>query len=48
MTALDIGYRFLHLGGTSTTMNIGGDDSVIKIGDQNIHQLRAGLRINVD
>ena len=48
MTALDIGYRYLHLGGTSATMNIGGDDSRIKIGDQNIHQFRAGFRINVD
>lgn len=48
MTALDVGYRYLHLGGTSATMNIGGDDSRLTIGDQNIHQFRAGLRINVD
>jgi opacity protein-like surface antigen len=48
MTAIDIGYRYLHLGGTSTTMNIGGDDSRLTIGDQNVHQVRAGLRINVD
>lgn len=48
MTAIDIGYRYLYLGGTSTTMNIGGDDSRLKIGDQSVHQFRAGLRFNVD
>lgn len=47
-TALDIGYRYLWIGGTSSTMNIAGDDSEIKIGDQSIHQFRAGLRFNVN
>lgn len=48
MTALDIGYRYLYLGGTSAAMNIGGEESRLNIGDQNVHQLRAGFRINVD
>jgi opacity protein-like surface antigen len=48
ITSLDLGYRFLYLGGTSFDMNIDGYDSHVSIGDQYVHQLRAGLRFDVN
>ncbi len=46
ITTIDVGYRYLHLGGTEISMDINGDHSHVKIGDQNVHQVRAGLRFN--
>ncbi len=48
ITAIDVGYRYLYLGGTSNAMTVGGNESRLSIGDQHVHQLRAGLRFNVD
>ena len=46
VTTLDIGYRYMLLGGTEISTGINGDHSRIRIGDQNVHQVRAGLRFN--
>ena len=53
-TSLDIGYRYLHLDGGSITNNrpsspaaadlIQGGESNLKIGNQDVHEIRAGLR----
>ena len=48
ITSLDFGYRFLYLGGTSADMNVDGYNSHLEIGDQYVHQLRAGLRFDVN
>lgn len=48
MTAVDIGYRYLYLQGTSAVLSIGDQTSRLEIGDQHVHQVRAGLRFNVD
>lgn len=48
ITKFDVGYRYLFLGGTDATMDIGGTESSFKIGDQQIHQIRAGLRFDVN
>lgn len=48
ITSVDIGYRYLFIGGTSSSMNIGGAESTLDIGDQHVHQVRAGLRFNVN
>ncbi len=47
LTSVDIGYRYLYLQGADALLNIGGDPSRLEIGDQHIHQIRAGLRFNV-
>lgn len=48
MTAVDIGYRYLYLQGTSAVLSIGDQTSRLEIGDQHVHQIRAGLRFDVD
>ena len=48
ITAVDVGYRYLFLGGTNFVMGINGVESRISIGDQHVHQVRAGLRFNVN
>ncbi|MBK9079808.1 MAG: porin family protein [Hyphomicrobium sp.] len=48
IAAVDVGYRYLYMGGTDFAMNIAGVESRVEIGDQNVHQLRAGLRFNVN
>ncbi|MEQ1653027.1 MAG: opacity family porin [Hyphomicrobium sp.] len=48
ITSLDIGYRYLYLGGTDFVMNIDGTESRVTIGDQHSHQFRAGLRFDVN
>lgn len=48
MTSVDIGYRYLFVQGTDAVLSIGGQQSRIEIGDQNAHQVRAGLRFDVD
>jgi opacity protein-like surface antigen len=51
MTTLDFGYRYMHIAGTEVSVDIPDtkgnvDHSRLKIGDQNVHQLRAGVRLN--
>lgn len=48
ITAIDVGYRYLYLGGADVVMDIDGSPSRFSIGDQHIHQVRAGLRFNVN
>jgi opacity protein-like surface antigen len=48
ITAVDVGYRYLYLGGTDFAMSIDGVESRVEIGDQHVHQVRAGLRFNVN
>ena len=48
ITSVDIGYRYLYLGGTDFAMTINGAESRVEIGDQSIHQIRAGLRFDVN
>ena len=48
MTSVDLGYRYLYLAGTSAAFDINGYESRLNIGDQSVHQLRAGLRFNVN
>lgn len=45
---LDLNYRFLHIGGSEAALHVMGTDSVVKIDAQNEHQLRAGIRVNID
>lgn len=46
ITTLDVGYRFLFIGGTDVQTDIGAYHSKLTVGDQNVHQLRAGVRFN--
>ena len=48
ITSIDVGYRFLYLAGTSNDMTVCCNESRVTIGDQSVHQLRAGLRFNVN
>lgn len=48
ITSLDVGYRYMFLGGTDFVMSIDGTESRVSIGDQHVHQLRAGLRFDVN
>jgi opacity protein-like surface antigen len=48
ITAVDIGYRYLYLAGTGASLTIGSTESTVKIDDQHVHQVRAGLRFNVN
>lgn len=48
ITSIDVGYRYLYLGGTNFAMSIDGVESRVEIGDQQIHQVRAGLRFDVN
>jgi opacity protein-like surface antigen len=48
ITSIDVGYRYLYLGGTNFAMSIDGIESRVEIGDQQIHQIRAGLRFDVN
>ncbi len=47
ITSVDIGYRYLFIGGDSASMTIDGAQSTLDIGDQHAHQVRAGLRFDV-
>ena len=48
ITSVDIGYRYLYLGGTNFAMSINDAESRVEIGDQHVHQVRAGLRFDVN
>ncbi|HRY06038.1 MAG TPA: outer membrane beta-barrel protein [Hyphomicrobiaceae bacterium] len=47
-TLLDINYRYLHIGGSDIGVNIAGGRSTMSFDSQNEHQIRAGLRFNID
>ena len=48
MTAVDLGYRYLFISGSDIAIDINDDISRVEIGDQHVHQFRAGLRFNVN
>lgn len=48
ITSVDIGYRYLFLQGTDAVLDVGGEQTRLEIGDQHIHQVRAGLRFDVN
>jgi opacity protein-like surface antigen len=45
---IDVGYRWLHLAGTTWTGRSTNTVENLRLPDQNIHELRAGLRIDVN
>lgn len=45
---LDLNYRFLHVGGTDNSMRLFGSNSKVSFDDQNEHQLRAGIRMDIN
>jgi opacity protein-like surface antigen len=45
---LDVNYRFLHVGGADAGLDLFGSSSKLSIDDMNDHQLRAGVRVNID
>jgi len=55
-TKLDLNYRYLYVGGYDVNMNINrtqgvdttSTSSTLKIGDQHEHQIRAGLRWDIN
>jgi opacity protein-like surface antigen len=48
ITAVDLNYRLLYIGGSDVDMVVNGYRSTVSIGDTVEHQLRAGLRFNVN
>jgi opacity protein-like surface antigen len=46
-TLLDLNYRYLSVGGVTSTTDASGGASKISVGDTTEHQLRAGLRFNI-
>jgi len=47
--AIDVNYRFLHIGGSEVSLSeIGLPSSTVEIGDLNEHQIRAGFRFYVN
>ncbi|MGW8205447.1 MAG: hypothetical protein ACWGMY_00650 [Hyphomicrobiaceae bacterium] len=47
-TLLDVNYRFLHIGGSDISLGYEGLRSSVSFDAQNEHQIRAGLRFNID
>ena len=51
LLAIDVNYRFLHVGGSGVTLNVPGlppETSTVEIGSLNEHQIRAGFRFYVN
>ena len=48
ITELDLNYRYMYIGGVNTELDISDNVSKIEIDDTHDHQLRAGLRFNVN
>lgn len=46
-TAIDVNYRYMHIGGGDADLRINGVNTKVKIGDINEHQVRVGLRFNI-
>lgn len=47
-TTLDFGYRYLYVGGSEVGLNIMDSHSTVKLDAQHDHQIRAGLRFDID
>lgn len=47
MTAVDVGYRYMYVQGVDATLETANGLSRLEIGDQHLHQVRAGLRFNL-
>ena len=45
---LDMNYRFLHVGGSDIYVNAPYGRSIMTLDDQNEHQLRAGVRVDIE
>lgn len=45
---LDVGYRYLYVGGSDVSVGIMDSLSTVKIEAQNEHQIRAGIRMDID
>jgi hypothetical protein len=45
---LDVGYRFLYVEGTHADLVVNGNTSRVNLADSFDHQLRAGVRFNLD
>jgi opacity protein-like surface antigen len=48
MFSIDVGYRFLYIGGTDIDLTINGLSSDVQVGGISEHQVRAGFRFYVD
>jgi opacity protein-like surface antigen len=48
MFSIDVGYRFLYIGGTDIDLAIHGFNSDLQVGGISEHQIRAGFRFYVD
>ena len=48
LSRIDVGYRFLYIGGSDVDSIIYSNSSKIEIGSVNEHQIRAGLRFYVN
>jgi opacity protein-like surface antigen len=48
ITDLDLNYRYLYVGGVNSELKLNGHSSTIEIDDSHDHQLRAGLRFNIN
>jgi opacity protein-like surface antigen len=47
-TAIDVNYRYLHINGTDISTTVNGQNSKVTIGNIGDHQLRAGLRWDIN
>lgn len=45
---LDVGYRYLYIGSSDSTVNVFNTSSKLEFDAQNEHQIRAGVRMNID
>jgi opacity protein-like surface antigen len=48
IVSLDVGYRFLYIGGTDIDLVLNGVNSDVTVGGISEHQIRAGLRFYID
>jgi opacity protein-like surface antigen len=48
IVSLDVGYRFLYIGGTDVDLVLNGVNSDVTVGGISEHQIRAGLRFYID
>lgn len=46
--SLDVNYRYLYMGGPDVVSTINGQMSTLDVGDMHEHQVRAGLRFDID
>jgi opacity protein-like surface antigen len=48
IVSLDVGYRYLYIGGTDIDLNLNGSNSDVSVGGISEQQVRAGLRFYID